>query len=577
MPKILVIEDDQAVRENLLELLESENFDVLGAENGILGVQLAREVIPDLILCDVMMPELDGHGVIQTLRENPTTAMIPFIFLTARADKVDFRQGMELGADDYLTKPCTAEELLRAVATRLQRQAALTTLTQTYVNALREAEERFNHLLHHDSLTGLSNQLSLRERLTEILNQPNRVEQDLPILLLQLNRWNRIYETLGYGLGDRLLRAVADRLKTYISPTDSVARLNTDQFIVILADVGDREAVISAAQSLLERLTRPFLLDDQEVYLTANIGIALHPHDGNHIDMLIKHADVAMHHAQQKGVNQYEFYSSTMKAGSANQLSLEASLRRAIERQEFQVYYQPQVNLCTGQIIGAEALVRWFRPEAGFISPADFIPLAEETGLIIAIDEWVLATVCAQAQAWQQAGLSSFPFAVNLSGLQFHQEDLYERIGQILRATRLEPRFLELELTESILVQNTDATIHKLHQLKKLGVQIAIDDFGTGYSSLGYLKQFPFDTLKIDRCFVSDIANDSKNAAITTAMIQMAHNLGLKVVAEGVETELEFAFLRQHQCDHMQGYLFSRPLPDPEFEQMIAVRKPSTL
>lgn len=577
MPKILVIEDDQAVRENLLELLESENFDVLGAENGILGVQLAREVIPDLILCDVMMPELDGHGVIQTLRENPTTAMIPFIFLTARADKVDFRQGMELGADDYLTKPCTAEELLRAVATRLQRQAALTTLTQTYVTALREAEERFNHLLHHDSLTGLSNQLSLRERLTEILNQPNRVEQDLPILLLQLNRWNRIYETLGYGLGDRLLRAVADRLKTFIGPTDSVARLNTDQFIVILADVRDRNSLLDAAQALLERITQPFLLGDQEVYLTTNIGIAIHPHDGSHIDMLIKHADVAMHYAQQKGVNQYEIYSSTMKANSANQLSLEASLRRALERQEFQVYYQPQVNLCTGQIIGAEALVRWFHPETGFISPADFIPLAEETGLIIAIDEWVLATVCAQAQAWQEAGLSSFPFAVNLSGLQFHQEDLYERIGQILRATRLEPRFLELELTESILVQNTDATIHKLHQLKKLGVQIAIDDFGTGYSSLGYLKQFPFDTLKIDRCFVSDIANDSKNAAITTAMIQMAHNLGLKVVAEGVETELEFAFLRQHQCDHMQGYLFSRPLPDPEFEQMIAVRKPSTL
>jgi diguanylate cyclase (GGDEF)-like protein len=575
MPKILVIEDDQAVRENLLELLESENFDVLGAENGILGVQLAREVIPDLILCDVMMPELDGHGVIQTLRGNPTTAMIPFIFLTARADKVDFRQGMELGADDYLTKPCTADELLRAVATRLQKQAALITLTQTYVTALNEAEERLNHLLHHDSLTGLSNQLSLRERLTEILSQQNRAEQDLPILLLQLNRWNRIYETLGYALGDRLLQAVADRLKTYIGPTDSVARLNTDQFIVILADVRDRKAMIAAAQALLERITRPFLLDEQEVYLTANIGIALHPHNGNHIDTLIKHADVAMHYAQQKGVNQYEFYSSTMKAGSANHLSLEANLRRAIERQELQVYYQPQVNLCTGQIIGAEALLRWFRPEAGFISPADFIPLAEETGLIIAIDEWVLAIVCAQAQAWQQAGLPSFPIAVNLSGLQFHQENLYERISQILRATRLEPRFLELELTESILVQNTDATIRKLHQLKKLGVQIAIDDFGTGYSSLGYLKQFPFDTLKIDRCFVSNIANDSKNAAITTAMIQMAHSLGLKIVAEGVETELEFAFLRQHECDHMQGYLFSRPLPKTEFEQMIAARKHS--
>ena len=231
MPKILVIEDDQAVRENILELLESENFDVLGAENGILGVQLAHEVIPDLILCDVMMPELDGHGVIQRLRSNPTTAIIPFIFLTARADKLDFRQGMDLGADDYLTKPCTANELLRAVTTRLQKQAVLTNLTQTYVTALQEAEERLNHLLHHDSLTGLPNQLSLRERLTQILTQTNRAEQDLPILLLQLNRWNRIHETLGYALGDRLLRAVADRLKTYIGPTDSVARLNTDQFI----------------------------------------------------------------------------------------------------------------------------------------------------------------------------------------------------------------------------------------------------------------------------------------------------------------------------------------------------------
>jgi EAL domain-containing protein (putative c-di-GMP-specific phosphodiesterase class I) len=288
---------------------------------------------------------------------------------------------------------------------------------------------------------------------------------------------------------------------------------------------------------------------------------------------LIQQADAAMQAAQKQGGNSYEFYDTRMRVGSANQLLLEANLRHALERSEFQLYYQPKVSLVTGQIVGAEALIRWFSSSQGFVPPSEFIPLAEETGLIIPLDEWVITTACNQVKQWQLAKYPSLQVAVNLSGVQFHQNDLIERVAQILQQTQLDPQYLELELTEGVLMQNTDATTLKLDQLKDLGLQIAIDDFGTGYSSLSYLKQFSFDTLKIDRAFVQNISDDSKNAAITTAMIQMAHDLQLKVIAEGVETTSELAFLQQQACDEMQGYFFSRPVPAPEFEQFLASGK----
>lgn len=570
MIKILVIEDDQPVRENLLELLEVEDFDVIGAHNGLVGVELARTHLPDLILCDVMMPELDGYGVLTALRSEPATSAIPFIFLTAKADKTDLRQGMNLGADDYLTKPCTADELLEAIAARLQKQARV---NQQYTTALNQAQEQLNQLMRHDNLTGLPNRLALRERFSDILAQTDQAEYLVPILLVHLNRWNRINDTLGYQLGDLLIQRAAERIVDCVQPKDTVIRLNPDQFAVVLSSARQEQTVANTAQALLERLSVPFVLEGQEVFVTTSIGISLGAKATDNIDALIKQADVAMQTAQQQGGNHYEFYAADMSVGSLNKLLLEANLRHALERSEFQVYYQPKVSLTTGEIVGAEALIRWFPPNQGFVSPAEFIPLAEETGLIIPLDAWVLATVCAQAQQWQLAGFPPLQMAVNLSGLQFHQPNLTDRVTQILQQTQLDPQYLELELTEGVIMQNTEATSRKLNHLKNLGIQIAIDDFGTGYSSLSYLKQFPFDTLKIDRCFVQNISSDSKNAAITTAMIQMAHNLELKVIAEGVETSSELAFLQQQACDEIQGYFFSRPVPVQEFEQLLTTGK----
>ena len=401
MKKILVIEDEQIIRENILKLLKAEGFDVTGAENGTQGLNAAVSNLPDVIICDVMMPELDGYGVLMALRSNPVTATLPFVFLTGKAERSEMRQGMELGADDYLTKPFTKAELVGAISSRLKKQEAVA--------------KQYN---------------TLRSQSSALIQDP------------------------------------ADKLE-----------------------------------------------------------------------------------------------------------QIKTSLCGALEREEFQVYYQPQVNVQTGKIMSAEALIRWLHPEKGLISPAQFIPSAEATGFIVELGEWVLQTACRQMQVWQNAGFSGLRVAVNLSARQFHQPDLSSRVAQILAEVGLEPSSLELELTESFMVEDATSAIATLQQLKSLGVSISIDDFGTGYSSLSYLAQYPFDTLKIDRCFISNITHGCTNAAIVKAIIEMAHSLCLEVVAEGVETEAEKDFLWRYKCDTMQGYFFSPPLPAADFKQLLVAGK----
>jgi diguanylate cyclase (GGDEF)-like protein len=566
MTKILVIEDEQPVRENILDLLDAEGFDAIGAENGRIGVQLALQSVPDLVICDVMMPEVDGYGVLNALRQDPITATIPFIFLTAKAAKADLRQGMNLGADDYLTKPFTIAELLGAIATRLQKQA---TLQERYGIALNQAKEQLDYLINYDNLTSLPNRRLLQKRLHEVLAEPNCNKEVVPIICLGLDRFNRINENMGFAFGDFVLCAVAERLKNCVSKKDTLARFSGDKFAFILVNINQKQDAANFAQVILNSISQPFIVNGYEIFLTASIGIALYPDDSDDIDSLIKQADEAMYEAKRQGGNSYQLYTKKINVVSTDPLTLEADLRRGLERGEFKVYYQPQVDLRTGEIIGAEALIRWHHPERGLVSPAEFIPLAEENGLIVTMEEWVLATACVQTKIWQNAGFSSLKVAVNLSGYQFNQPNLNKKINEILRKTGFNPEFLELELTESLLVKDPEATIAIFRELKALGIQISIDDFGTGYSSLGYLQQFCFDSLKIDQCFVRNITNDAKNAAITKALIQMAHALNLKVVAEGVETEGERAFLCEHRCDVMQGYLFSRPVPTEEFEKLL--------
>jgi diguanylate cyclase (GGDEF)-like protein len=570
MKKILVIEDEEFVRENIEELLDAEGFEVISAENGRIGVDLAKVMIPDLILCDVMMPELDGYNVLAALRQDSVTAAVPFIFLTAKSAKTDFRQGMELGANDYITKPFTRAELLGAIASRIKYDDKV---REHYNIELQQAKEQLNYLIHNDSLTNLPNRLSLRERFKQIQPTDTDNEQLVTILCVGLDRFNQINENLGHEIGNLLLKAVAERLTACVEAGDTVARLDTDQFAIILATTQHKQEAGNIAQTILESISQTFALAGQEIFITASMGIAIYPRDGQEIEQLLNHANTAMVHAKQQGGDQYQYYTVAYNIGSSDRLALQTALRYALERGELQLYYQPQVNLQTGQIVGAEALLRWHHPERGLVSPDKFIPLAEETGLIISIGEWVLHTACKQTKVWQNAGFSSLRVAVNLSSRQFSQIDLRHQLVQILMETGLDPKYIELELTESMLVQNTEVAIRRLNALKALGVEIAIDDFGTGYSSLSYLQQFPFDILKIDRCFIRNITENSNNAAITKAIIEMAKSLSLKLIAEGVETEAELSFVCKHKCDGMQGYLFSRPVPAHEFEQLLTSGK----
>lgn len=567
MKTILIVEDEQAIRLNLTKLLNAEGFRTIATDNGWAGVQLAQQAQPDLIICDILMPELDGYGVLKALQQDSLTATIPFIFLTAKADRADWRLGMNLGADDYLTKPFQRTELLDAIAIRLKKQASR---DRQHTFELNRAQAQLDYLLHYDRLTALPNRLFLQEQFDRLLGEIHPSIRQIPILSLGVKQLSWLNHSLGPSSGDLLLQAVARRLIKCVGPSDIVAQLSSDRFIILLTETTQRQQVSQMAQTLLDAFSSPFLVGANEIFLSgARIGIAFFGQDGCDLDTLILHADMAREEAKKPGKNSYQFYIASIGSKSQEALFLELQLRQALKRGEFQIYYQPKVNLRTGEILGAEALVRWHHPERGSISPAEFIPLAERTGFIIPLGEWILRTACRQAQVWQAAGFSPFRIAVNLSGEQFNQPHLSALVVKILQDTGLDPSYLELELTESTVMQNPESAIATLDRLKSLGILISIDDFGTGYSSLSYLSKFPFDILKIDRSFVCQLTENRKNAAITTAILQMARSLNLKVVAEGVETEAELAFLSKHHCDRIQGYWFSPPVSAKRFGELL--------
>ncbi len=566
MKKILVIEDSVVMREGLLAILEQAGFEVIGAVDGYTGLNLAQEQSPDLIICDVVMPELDGYEVLSMLRQNLRTASIPFVFLTGKTDKDDWRHGMNLGADDYLTKPFTIKDLLDMVEVRLSKSEGI---AQYYNAELKQAEERLNFASRHDALTELPNRLSLQEWFYRALSELPDNKPYIGILCLGLDRVKRVNDSLGYSSGDTLLNMVASRLRSTLAKEVLLARLQSDQFAVLLPSVCRVRDVIEVAQVILSTLNQPFNLYDHEIFISGSIGIALYPEDGRDVNSLIKNAEAAMHSVKNQGGQGVQLYTPEMNALSLERLDLEADLRRALERDELEVYYQPQVSSVTSQIVGAEALVRWRHPQRGLLLPGLFIPLAEETGLITALSHFVLRNVCQQIRSWQKADLPIRRVAVNLSSRQLSQPGLCNEIVQILTETGVQPYYLEIEFTETSLIQNAKVATETLGKLRRLGISVSVDDFGTGYSSLGYLKQFPFDTLKVDQSFVRNVTASSENAAIVTAIIQMAHSLRLRVVAEGVETEQELAFLREVGCDEFQGYLFSRPISAREFAQML--------
>ena len=438
---------------------------------------------------------------------------------------------------------------------------------ETHVTSLRARFE------NNDALTGLPNRAMFNERLTQALARAERYRRQLAVLFIDLDRFKIINDTLGHAAGDVLLTQLAAQLRRCLRETDTIGRQGGDEFVVLIEDVSDPQYTSSVAKKILETVSQPYILSGQTVYVTASIGISLYPDDGSDQQTLLKNADIAMYRAKEQGKNRLRFYSAQMNQYTVERLALETSLRGAIERQEFIVHYAPKIDMRSRQITGAEALIRWIHPELGMVAPGRFLPLAEETGLIGPIGEWTLRTACFEAASWIKQGAAPISVAVNLSARQLSREDFAQSITSVLHESGLEPRYLELEITESAVMHNAEIAATALRQLKSLGVRVAIDDFGTGHSSLATLKRFPIDSVKIDHSFIFDLPDDQDDVAITRAVIAMAHSLGLKVIAEGVETKEQSDFLRAHDCDEMQGYFFSPPIDSAALMRLITERR----
>ncbi len=441
--------------------------------------------------------------------------------------------------------------------------------TGSDITERKQAEHRVHHVAQHDALTGLPNRSLLQDRLGQAVAYANRTAMPVWVMLLDLDRFKFVNDSMGHKAGDVLLMTIAARLRSALRDTDTVARLSGDEFVVILSEHPGQPLTAEIVQRLMDAVARPVMLGTHEFFVTCSVGVATYPHHLAEPDTLIEHADIAMYRAKKLGRNNFQFYTPAMNEEALERVRIESALRNALERNEFVLHYQPQVHLGSGAIVGMEALIRWRHPELGMVAPIRFIGVAEETGLIVPIGAWVMRTACAQNKAWQDAGLGNLRVAVNLSARQFGAIDLVPSLEAVLADTGLTPACLEIELTESLFMSDITPAVETLHRIKALGVNLSIDDFGTGYSSLSYLSRFPIDVLKIDRSFVSDIGQDGPESPIVASIITLAHNLKLAVIAEGVETLAQLDYLRALGCDEMQGYYFSRPLPADEFEQLL--------
>ena len=438
--------------------------------------------------------------------------------------------------------------------------------------------------VYQDALTNLPNRYLFQDRLKNAVAHAARKQRIVALLHIDLDNFKQINETLGYDVGDRLLYSVADRLMTSLRKTDTItrfltedteslmARVGGDEFTILLTEITKIEDAALVCKRIISLLSEPFIIEREEIFVTASIGISVYPVDSNDMNSLLRNADIAMNQAKKEGKNTYQYYSESLNTSTLERFTIETKLRKALEQNEFMLFYQPQIDVSTGRIIGVEALIRWLQPDLILVKPGKFIPVTEETGLIIPIGEWILRSACTQNKAWQNEGIEPFNMTVNISGIQFQQDSFIEMVAQAVYDSDLDPSFLKLELTESILMKNSKNTIKKMNLLKEMGIQISIDDFGTGYSSLSYLKRFPVEILKIDRSFVQDIAKDEDDQSIVRAIIALAHNLNIKVIAEGVETKKQLGLLQGYGCDGAQGYLICPPINPVSLEQFIKER-----
>jgi diguanylate cyclase (GGDEF)-like protein len=548
--RVLVVDDDRSTRSALRATLQRSGFVVTEAGDGSEVAAEVERMRPDVILMDALMPVMDGFTACALLQETPEGREIPVLMITALEDSASIERAFAVGASDYIPKP-----LHLAVVNQRVRRLVEATRTERHVR----------HLAYNDALTGLPNRALFNDHLSGCIERAGPAGQSLALLYLDLDRFKFVNDTLGHEVGDKLLKTISDRIRACVRGSDCVARLGGDEFAVVIDDLPNLTVASVTAQKICHAVTAPVEIDGHEIVVSASVGIAIFPNDGLDAGMLLRRSDTAMYRAK-KRTSDFQFFEGAMETLATEHLRLEGALRRAIERNEFAVFFQPIASAANSRLVGMEALVRWNHPLRGLVSPLEFIPLAEETGLIIPIGEWVLRTACRQLKIWHDAGQKNLYVTVNLSGLQLQQAGFVDTLRSALRDTGVDPRCVTLEITESMLMAHVDETLLMLDALKATGVGLAIDDFGTGYSSLAYLRRFPVDVLKIDRAFTCDMTRNTDDASIVSGIIALAHNLRLKVVAEGVETEEQRCFLSALKCNYIQGYLLSQPIPADQFE-----------
>ena len=555
--RILIADDDALLREIAVAMLENAGFEAEAVASGTEAIAACAARMPDLVLLDVEMPEGNGFQACSGIRALPKGREVPIVMVTGFDDAASINLAYDAGATDFVVKPLNWPLLAHRIR---------------YVLRGARAQAHIHRLAYFDALTGLPNREWIGECLARALSAAAPGKHGVALLFVDLDQFKRINDTLGHETGDALLRQVATRLSEALAPLGAdaqLARVGGDEFIVVLTGEAEATAAEHAAQRLQTALAKPFVQGGYEFVVTPSIGIALYPEHGTDVQTLRKNADLAMYEAKSGGRNQFRMYSAAINTRAVKRLSLEMELRRAFDDRKLEVYYQPQYSAGSLELAGAEALLRWFHPQRGQISTADFIAVAEETGLIGDIGRWTLEQVCRDLRHWRGAGLRVPAVSVNVSGRDFMRQDVLLRLSRVVEEAHLPASLFELELTEGVLMQDVESGQRSLAALKEYGFALAVDDFGTGYCSLNYLKRFPLDTLKVDRAFVNDITADADDAAIVRAIVGLGHNLDLKIVAEGVETLEQLEFLRATGCDLVQGYLMSRAIDAPAFAQLL--------
>jgi len=567
LPEILIVDDDDAVRELLVAVLGAGNT-CFTASSGAEALRLLEKHLPDLVISDINMPGMSGLELIPKV--SAFSPDIVTLMISGNQTIDSAIDAIRAGAFDFIKKPFDLDHVEMAVRRALVHRTLLVEKREHDENLEQLVEERTKQLhyaAYYDGLTGLPNRRLFEDRLTQAIAHGGN-DRQVALLLIAPGRFKDFRDTLGHSFGSKVLKEFAERLSGCLHGDNIAARFEGDEFAILLPIVGGVADVTLVTSEIFEAMKAPFVFETHEIFISAAIGISLYPRDGDDSPSLMKNAGAALSRAINTGTNDYQFYTGDMHAAALRRLTLENDLRHAIEKSQLEVHYQPKINNSDGKIVGMEALMRWRHHELGMIAPLDFIPIAEETGMIVEIGEWILREACKQTKVWQDAGYE-LHLAVNVSAAQFDL-GLADSVRKIISETGFDAAFLDLEMTESAVMKNAEFTIKTLNELKTLGIKISIDDFGTGYSSLIQLKSLPIDVLKIDKSFINDVTTDPDDASLVTAIVGLARNLRLAVVAEGVETAEQLEFLNTLHCDEWQGYLFSKPLPADDFAKLLA-------